>query len=76
MRRSALKDGEPVAEDPAVPVCARTAEKGSKDAAATPSPAASNLRRSGNAGPPVSISLWVGYFMLVQLHWSGRPFDS
>jgi hypothetical protein len=60
MRRCVLNGRELVAEDPAVPVCARTAERGSKDAAAIPRPATINLRRSGIAGPPVPASWCFG----------------
>jgi hypothetical protein len=62
-----LEEREGVPEDPVDAVCARTAETGSSDAAATPKPAASNLRRPGIAGAPVSMSVCVGFVMLLEL---------
>jgi hypothetical protein len=70
-----LEEREVVPEDPVGAVCARTAETGSSDAAATPRPAASNLRRPGIAGPSISMSVGVGFFMLLELQGAeGRPF--
>jgi hypothetical protein len=66
MRRSAL-DGRDLAEDPVAPLCAARAGRGSKDAAANPRPPASNLRRSGIAGPPISVPLCVERSMLLHL---------
>ncbi len=75
LRRCVLDGREPVPADPVGAVCARTAETGSSDAAATPRPAASNFRRSGIAGPLVSMSMCVGFFMLLELQGAeDRPF--
>jgi hypothetical protein len=75
MRRCVLEEREGVPEDPVDAVCARTAETGSSDAAATPRPAASNLRRPGIVGPLVSMSMCVGFVMLLELQGAeGRPF--